>query len=242
VNTVRRAFALQRYQEARARYGSRYTEYLRYLGVRPSDARLQLPEYLGGGKQTISFSEVLQTGPGSTDGSPVPGGVGQMAGHGVGGMRTASYRRFFEEHGYVLSLMSVRPRTMYQQGVDRTWSRTTKEDFFQKELQEIGQQEIKQKEIFGGTSNDEGVWGYQDRYSEYKQQFNLVTGEFKNVLDYWHYGRKFTQVPALNSSFVSCDPTTRVYQEQTMDQLYVAVQNQIVARRMVKKSNASRIM
>jgi len=96
---VRRAFALQRYEEARARYGSRFVEYLRYLGIRPSDARLQRPEYLGGGKQTISFSEVLQTAVGEDEENV----VGTMRGHGIAATKSRRYRRFFEEHGFVMS-------------------------------------------------------------------------------------------------------------------------------------------
>lgn len=242
VNEVRRAFAIQRYQEARARYGSRYTEYLRYLGVKPSDARLQLPEYLGGGKQMLTFSEVLQTSP--NDSSAGPEGVGQFTGHGIAGLRTASYRRFFEEHGYVFTLMSVRPRTMYSQGVHRTWLRRSKEDYWQKELEQIGQQEIKKIEIYatGNSTTDQETWGYQDRYREYKGHRNMISGEFQSTLDYWHYGRLFASEPALNASFVECDPTKRVYQEQTANELLVQVGHSIQARRMVSKSNASRIV
>lgn len=123
INSLREAFALQRYEEARARYGSRYTEYLRYLGVRSSDARLQRPEYLGGGKQTIQFSEVLQTGV-TTDGDDTEG-VGNLKGHGIAAMRSNRYRRFFEEHGYIFTFLSVKPKTMYTQGLDRTWNRRT---------------------------------------------------------------------------------------------------------------------
>lgn len=135
INDLREAFALQRYEEARARYGSRYSEYLRYLGVRSSDARLQRPEYLGGGKSTMQFSEVLQTAEGT---SP----VGAMKGHGIAGMRSNRYRRFFEEHGWVLSFLSVKPRTMYMQQLHKHWLRDTKEDFWQQELQHIGQAAI----------------------------------------------------------------------------------------------------
>lgn len=118
INTVREAFALQRYAEARARYGSRYTEYLRYLGVRSSDARLQRPEYLGGGRQRLQISEVLQTGV-TSDGDDSEG-VGNMKGHGIGALRTNRYRRFFEEHGYIHSFISVKPKTIYAQGLPRT--------------------------------------------------------------------------------------------------------------------------
>ena len=132
---VRLSYALQRYKEARAKYGSRYSEYLRYLGVRSSDARLQRPEYLGGGRQTISVSEVLAT---AETGTSVD--VGDIKGHGIGAMRTNRYRRYFEEHGYVFSLMHVQPKTMYYQGIPKSYIKTTKEDFWQRELEHIGQQ------------------------------------------------------------------------------------------------------
>jgi len=101
------------------------------LGIRPSDARLQRPEYLGGGKQTISFSEVLQTAVGEDEENV----VGTMRGHGIAATKSRRYRRFFEEHGFVMSLLSVRPRAMYMNGVHRTDLRRTKEDFYQKELE-----------------------------------------------------------------------------------------------------------
>jgi len=239
VNTVREAFALQRYQEARARYGSRYTEYLRYLGVRSSDSRLQRPEYLGGGKQTISFSEVLQTA--MTEGDADDYGVGVMRGHGISAMRSRRYRRFFEEHGLVLSLLSVRPRTMYGQGLDRMWSRSTKEDYFQKELEAIGQQEVLNKEVYFADSGPTDVFGYQDRYHDYRYIQSKVAGEFRSTLDYWHMARIFSGDVTLNSAFVSCDPTTRIYQVATNDVLWMMASHSIQARRMVNRNAYSRI-
>jgi len=243
INDFRRAFALQRYQEARARYGSRYTEYLAYLGVRSSDARLQRPEYLGGGKQTISFSEVLQTGPGTTAGSPTGAatGVGTMAGHGISAMRSARFRRFFEEHGIVISLMSVRPKAIYTQGVNRMWMRSTKEDYWQRELEQIGQQEIYGQEVhYQHTPGS--TWGYQDRYAEYKYQPSTVHGDFRDTLNFWHMSREFSAAPALNGSFVVCQPTKRIFQEQNTHPLWVMAYNNIQARRMVRKSGSARIL
>jgi len=176
---VRRAFALQRYEEARARYGSRFVEYLRYLGIRPSDARLQRPEYLGGGKQTISFSEVLQTAVGEDEENV----VGTMRGHGIAATKSRRYRRFFEEHGFVMSLLSVRPRAMYMNGVHRTDLRRTKEDFYQKELELIGQQEIMLNEVYA-TSGAPGYasWNaYADRYRDYREHPSQVSGEFRSL-------------------------------------------------------------
>lgn len=238
VNELRLAFALQRYEEARARWGSRYVEYLRYLGVRSSDARLQRPEYLGGGKQTIQFSEVLQTGV-TTDGDDTEG-VGNLKGHGIGAGRSRRYRRFFEEHGYVFSLLSVKPKTMYVQGLNRTWNRRTKEDFWQKELQHIGQQEVRNKEIYAAHATPEGVFGYQDRYDEYRRQESLVAGEFRTTdLDFWHMARIFSSAPALNASFVKSVPTKRVNAVQTNDVLWLMVNHSIQARRMVAASGSS---
>lgn len=225
VNILREAMALQRYEEARARYGSRYVEYLRYLGVRSSDARLQRPEYLGGGRQMLQFSEVLQTAEGT---SP----VGEMRGHGIGAMRSNRYRRFFEEHGYIISMMSVRPKTIYSQGLPRTWNRRTKEDFYQMELAHIGQEEVQNKEIYAKHSNPDGTFGYTDRYGDYREMESSVAGEFRTtLLNDWHMAREFTSDPALNNTFVRSVPTKRVFATTTEDCLYVMARHSIQARR-----------
>lgn len=238
INDLRLAFALQRYEEARARYGSRYTEYLAYLGVRSSDARLQRPEYLGGGKQTIQFSEVLQTSP-TTSGSDTVG-VGNLKGHGLGAVRSNRYRRFFEEHGYIISLFSVRPRTMYVQGLARTWNRRVKEDYWQKELEHIGQQEVLNKELYAQHASPNATFGYQDRYDEYRRSESYISGEFRNTtLDFWHMARLFASTPALNSSFVTSNPTKRINAVQTNDVLWVMTNHSIQARRQLSKTGRS---
>lgn len=250
INTVRHAFAIQRYQEARARYGSRYTEYLRAaFGVRSSDARLQRPEYLGGGRNTIQFSEVLQTG-GTSAGAQT--GVGQMAGHGITAMRSNRYRRFFEEHGIVMTLMSVRPRTMYSQRMKRAFMRGIgsgsyagstggKEDYFQKELQHIGQQALSGYEVDSST-NSSVVFGYQDRYDEYRREESQVAGLFRSTLNTWHLSREFGGAPSLNSTFVSCVPSTRVFADTSADNLYVMANQSIQARRLVAREGTSSIL
>lgn len=232
VNLLREAFALQRYQEARARYGSRYTEYLRYLGIRSSDARLQRPEYLGGGKQTIQFSEVLQTAEGSD-------AVGTLRGHGISAVRSNRYRRFFEEHGIVLSLLSVRPKTIYTQGLPRAWNRRTKEDYFQTELQHIGQQEILKKELYAPSASPEAVFGYQDRYDEYRRMESSVSGEFRSTLDHWHMARIFASDPSLNSEFVTSVPTKRIHAVESENVLWIMANHSIQARRIVAGSAKS---
>lgn len=230
INQLREAYALQRYEEARARYGSRYTEYLRYLGIRSSDARLQRPERLGSGRQVIQFSEVLQTGVDSLD-----GGVGNLRGHGMAAVRSNRYRRYFEEHGYVFSLLSVKPKTMYSQGIPRHFLRTTKEDYWQKELQFIGQQEIYNKEIYAAHATPNGVFGYIDRYDEYRRIPSTIAGEFRSVLDEWHFGRLFGSEPTLNGDFVKCVPTEEPFAVDTQDVLWIMAAHSIQARRLVAK-------
>ncbi len=244
INDIRRAFAIQRYQEARARYGSRYTEYLRYLGVNPKDSRLQRAEFLGGGSTQINFSEVLQTAPETGTPPSNENGVGDMYGHGIAALRSNKYRRFIEEHGYVISLLSVRPKTMYTDGLHRTFLRKTKEDYFQKELQNIGQQEVLNNEVFAVDDVDPTglqTFGYQDRYMEYREQPSRVSAEFRDILNYWHMGREFLAAPVLNQSFTDCVPTKRIHNEQTQHALWVMVQNKIIARRIIDKSATPRI-
>jgi len=239
INDLREAFALQRYEENRARYGSRYTEYLAFLGVRSSDARLQRPEYLGGGKQVIQFSEVLQTSP-TTDGDDELG-VGNLKGHGIGAVRSNRYRRFFEEHGYIFSFISVKPKTMYAQGLHRTWNRRIKEDFFQRELQHIGQQEILNKEVYAAHATPNGTFGFQDRYDEYRRAESSIAGDFRSTLNYWHYARIFASDPALNATFVKSEPTKRVNAVQSADVLWVMANHSIQARRIVAGVGTSHI-
>lgn len=235
INTVREAFALQRYQEARARYGSRFTEYLAYLGIRSSDARLQRPEYLGGGTQNLSFSEVLQTASTTADAN----GVGQLYGHGIGTMRSNRYRKFFEEPGYIVSLMHVLPETIYPQGLFRTWNRRVKEDFWQKELQHIGQQPVLMKEIYALGANPENVFGYQDRYDEYRRAESRVHGEFLSTLNDWHFARLLAAQPTLNGTFVTSNPAVRPFQSQATNTLLVQARHRIAARRLVAASGSS---
>lgn len=234
VNDVRRAFAIQRMLEARARYGSRYTEYLAYLGVQAADARLQRPEYLGGGRNAIQFSEVLQTAEGTNP-------VGTMKGHGVAAMRSNRYRRHFQEHGLVMSLMSVMPRTVYMDSLPRMFTRWTKDDYWQKELQHIGQQAVLNKEVYAYHATPDGTFGYQDRYDEYRRSESGVSGEFRTTLNSWHMARSFSSAPALNASFVQSNPTNRVYASTTTDQIYAEVNHKIVARRLVTSNASSNI-
>lgn len=236
-NDLRLGAALQRYAEARARYGSRFTEYLRYLGVRnPSDARLQEPELLGSGRGMVNFSEVLQTAPNQASGTSGGDGVGDLFGHGVAGVRTRSWRRFFEEHGIVMTLLSLRPKSVYQNIQPREWLKKTREDYYQKELVNIGQQPIWAAETFGNVADDYATWGWQDRYAEYRFWPSTVQGEFRGVLNTWHLARAFTTAPVLNQSFVECAPSDRIFQSSVTDTVYIMANNSLVARRMLPRA------
>ena len=243
INDVRRAYAIQRFQEARAAWGSRYVEYLKSLGANPADARLQRPELIATGRAKVSISEVLQTGPEQEPQSPDKYGVGDMYGHGISGMRSRTFRKTFQEHGYLISMMVVRPRTIYQQGIDRHWLKKDKEDFFQKELQYIGQQNVHMDEIYADpTHTEEDIFGYQDRYREYRETPSKVCGDFRDLLDFWHLGRNFDSKPALNEAFVSCDASKRIFNVQNEDTLWIAAQHKMIARRQVAKNAVGRIL
>jgi len=237
VNDFRAAFSIQRYQEARARYGSRFTEYLRYLGVNPSDARIQRPEFLGGGSTRLNFSEVLQTSPNAND----EDGVGDLYGHGIAGLRSNKWRKFFEEHGYVITLLSVRPKSIYENGIPREWLKKTKEDFYQKELVNLGQQEVLKAELYAEPNGE--VFGYQDRYHEYRSVPSQVANEFRNTLNSWHLARTLTDTTTLNGAFINCLPSKRIFQNQSTDHcLWIMANNHLVARRLVPKRAYPRIL
>lgn len=241
INDIRWAMAIQRYKEARMRYGSKFVDYLRYLGIRPSDARLQRPEYLGGGKQVISFSEVLQQ---SVTTSGTPGtGVGILRGHGIAALRSNRYRSFFEEHGTVMTILSVRPKSIYANGIPKDLLRTVKEDYWQKELEHVGQAEIYNQEVYSADSGPTDVFGYQDRYDEYRRCESRVSAEQRtSTLNMWNLARLFAGDVTLNDSFVTCDPAeSRILQSTSTDSLQVFVNHNLRARRLVAPVGSSYI-
>lgn len=235
INDLRRAFRLQEWLEKNARAGSRYIEsILSHFGVRSSDARLQRPEYIGGSKQPMIISEVLQTS------ESVDTPQGNMAGHGVSVGSGREFRYRCEEHGYVMTIMSIMPRTAYQQGVPRHWTKFDKLDYFWPTFAHLGEQEVKNKEIYfdqaDGDVNEE-TFGYVPRYSEYRYLDSRVAGDFRTTLSYWHMGRIFTSRPSLNNTFIKCDPTQRIFavEDSDVDKIYAHVFHRIKARRLMPK-------
>lgn len=206
INTLRQAFAVQRLLE-RDTYGTRYTEILlSHFGVRSPDARLQRPEYLGGDSTPFNINPVTQTS--STD-STTP--QGNLSAFGVNGAHYHGFTKSFVEHGYIIGLMCVRADLNYQQGLERMWSRKTRFDFYWPELAHLGAQAIFNKEIYAqGTEEDDGVFGYQERFAEYRYKPNYVTGKFRSTyaqsLDSWHLAQKFDSLPTLSSDFIIENP------------------------------------
>lgn len=235
INDLRRAIKIQEWLERAARGGSRYIEaILSHFGVRSSDARLQRPEYLGGGKSPVVISEVLSTVGTVEETEFAPQGT--MSGHGLSIGNRNGFKRSFEEHGYVIGIMSVLPRTSYQDGVPRHFLRQDKFDFFWPEFAHLGEQEVYNKELFYdptlSTENDE-TFGYQSRYAEYKYCPSTVHGDMRDTLDFWHMGRKFDIAPSLNTSFVTSDPTHRIFavEDEDVHKLWVQIYNEVDALR-----------
>lgn len=213
INELRRSARIQEWLEKTARTGSRYVEQiLSHFGVKSSDARLQRPEFLGGGRTPIVISEVLNTIAEATPSTYEP--LGTMGGHGISVGATNKFARKFEEHGWILGIMSILPKTAYHQGIHKSFFRFDKFDYYWPEFAQLGEQEVKNQEIYydpTGSKASLGVFGYQSRYAEYKYSNSSVHGDFRDATDYWHMGRKFTSPPDLNTSFVMSDPTHRIF-------------------------------
>lgn len=235
INDLRTSNALQRWFERNARSGSRYIEQiLSHFGVRSSDARLQRPQFLGGGRTPISVSEVLQTS--STD-STSP--QANMAGHGISAGVNHGFTRYFEEHGYIMGIMSIRPRTGYQQGVPKDFRKFDNMEFYFPEFAHLGEQEIKNEEVYLNQSDvdNESTFGYTPRYAEYKYSQNEVHGDFRGNMAFWHLNRIFTAKPNLNTTFVECNPSNRVFAtaETSDDKYWVQIYQDIKALRLMPK-------
>jgi len=231
INSLRRAFRLQEWLERNARGGTRYIEsILAHFGVKSSDARLQRPEYLGGSKGKMVISEVL-----STAETTLP--VGNMAGHGISVSGGNEFKYSVEEHGWIIGLISVTPETAYQQGLHRSLHKLNRLDYFWPTFANIGEQEVKNIELYAEGNTVGETFGYVPRYAEYKFLNSRVAGEMRTSLDYWHLGRKFSAKPNLNGAFVSCDPSTRIFavEEPEVDNIYGHIFNNIKAIRKMPK-------
>lgn len=207
INDLRQAFQIQKLYERDARGGTRYTEILRsHFGVISPDARLQRPEYLGGSSARVSINPVQQTSA-TTDTTP----QGNLAAFGVVSDSFHGFSKSFVEHGYVFGFVNVRADLTYQQGLNRMWSRQGRFDFYWPVLAHLGEQAVLNKEIYAqGTADDDKVFGYQERYAEYRYYPGQITGKFRSTdpqpLDSWHLAQKFSSLPTLSAQFIEDTP------------------------------------
>lgn len=212
INSLRTAFQLQKFQEKCARGGTRYTEQVRsHFGVVSPDARLQRPEYLGGSSSIMQIGTVMQTSATGDTGTP----QANLAAYGVLGSNTHGFVKSFTEHGYIIGIMSIRTDLTYQQGLNKMWSRQTREDFYWPSFAHLGEQAVLNKEIYAqgksvvdsdGNIIDDKAFGYQERYAEYRYYPNMITGKLRSTaidsLDVWHLAQEFESLPTLNQTFI----------------------------------------
>lgn len=207
INDIREGFQLQKLLEKDARGGTRYIEQiLSHFGVRSPDARLQRPEYLGGSHSRLYVNAVAQTS--STDATTPQG---NLAAYGVASDSFHGFTKSFTEHGVIVGLVSVRADLTYQQGINRMFSREGRFDYYYPVFAHLGEQAILNKEIYAqGTEDDEGVFGYQERYAEMRYYPSVITGKLRSTyaqsLDVWHLAQKFESLPTLSSEFIQENP------------------------------------
>jgi len=207
INQLRQAFQIQKLYERDARGGTRYTEIIKsHFGVTSPDARLQRPEYLGGGSTPINVNPIAQTS--STDATTPQGNLAAM---GTATLNNHGFTKSFTEHCVIIGMVCARADLNYQQGLNKMWSRSTRFDFYWPALSNIGEQAVLNKEIYAdGTASDELVFGYQERYAEYRYKPSVITGQFRSnfaqSLDTWHLAQDFGSLPVLNSTFIEDNP------------------------------------
>jgi len=209
INQLRQSFQIQRLLERDARSGTRYTELLRaHFGVISPDARLQRPEYLGGGSSPLTVNPITQNSASNITGGSTPLGTLSAMGTILG---THGFTGSFTEHGVIVGLCMVRADLTYQQGLRKMWKRATRYDFYMPVFANLGEQAVLNSEIYcDGTANDANVFGYQERWAEYRYDPSMITGLFRSTatgtLDGWHLAQKFTALPTLGSTFIQETP------------------------------------
>lgn len=208
INSLRTAFQMQKFYERLARGGSRYTEVLRsFFGVISPDARLQRPEFLGSFTKMVNVNPIAQTSA-TDDTSP----QGNLSAYGVTASKFHGFTKSFVEHGYIIGFVCARADLTYQQGINKMWLRSTVYDFYWPTFAHLGEQAIELREIYAqGTEADTTVFGYQERYAEYRYKPSQITGKFRSSvtggnLDVWHLSQFFSNAPTLNEEFITENP------------------------------------
>lgn len=210
INQLRQSFQIQKLLERDARGGTRYTEIIRsHFGVISPDARLQRPEYIGGGTTNLNINPIAQTSGTNASGTTAP--LGTLAAMGTALAHNHGFTYSSTEHGVIIGLVSVRADLTYQQGLARMWSRSTRYDFYFPAFATLGEQAVLNKEIYvRGDSNDNSVFGYQERWAEYRYYPSRISGLFRSTasgtIDAWHLAQRFTSLPTLNNTFIQDTP------------------------------------
>lgn len=248
INDLRIATRLQRWLEKNARVGGRYIEQiLAHFGVKSSDARLQRAEYLGGFTNPIIVEPVEQTSASqwntedsSTTSETFATPQGTLVGKGTSYGQNKPIKCYCEEHGFILGIMTILPRTAYQDQLSRMWQRSNRYDYYFPEFAHLGEQEVNKAEVYFNIANDEqrstDRFGFQERYCEYKYIPSTVHGDMKGSLHFWHLGRTFGVQPALNKSFVEANPNTDIFAVSTgVNHFYVNLINNVQALRPMPK-------
>jgi hypothetical protein len=242
MNQLRMAVQLQKWLERNARGGTRYVEFIKaHFGVRSSDARLQRPEFLGGGRCPLVFSEVLQTSaspasatkaPLATTGTP----LATMGGHSFGAIRTRPITKTCEEHGWIIGILSIVPRTAYVQALEKKFRPRTRMDYYMPEFAHLGEQAVRNDEVHCTfKTTDDLVFGYQPIYEHYRRAIDHVNGDFRSTLNYWHFARTFTDAPPLNADFLFAKPTTAPFAVSTGDTCWIQFLNKVRAIRPIPR-------
>lgn len=237
INELRKASALQKWLEIMARAGSRYREQiLAIFGERIPDYTVQVPQYLGGGKTPIMISEVLSTYSQNTQDAPLSTDrpIGDMAGHALGLGDNIGFQQSFDEHGIIIGLCRVIPKASYVQGLNRFWQKFDKFDHYFPQFANLGEQEVYQKELYVlGNDSDENIFGYQQRYAEYKYVQNRIAGDFRDTLAHWELSRRFNNHQFLNQSFIECNPDDRIFAitDSSEDKLWISLYHKVDALR-----------
>ncbi|AXL15189.1 major capsid protein [Microviridae sp.] len=211
INQLRQSFQIQKLLERDARGGTRYTEIIRsHFGVISPDARLQRPEYIGGGSTPININPIAQTSATGVTGSTTP--MGNLAAMGTALAHNHGFTQSFTEHGVILGLVNIRADLTYQQGLAKMWSRSTRYDFYFPAFATLGEQAVLNKEIYvtGDTTQDDAVFGYQERWAEYRYYPSRISSLFRSTaagtIDAWHLAQKFTTLPTLSNTFITENP------------------------------------
>lgn len=241
INELRRAIKAQEFLEVAARGGSRYIEQIySYFGVRSSDARLQRPEFLGGGKSPIMISDVLQTSQTTeTSAQATP------SGHGISVQNSHKFKYRCEEHGYLIGIMTIMPKAAYMQGMPRIYRKSDRLDYYWPQFAHLGEQEIKNEEIYYDYWSENpsvlpsGTFGYTPRYAEYKTIQDSIHGDFRDSLSFWHMARNFGNAPQLNEDFLTNveDAANRVFNvvDEDVDKIWCNIHHNLVALRKMPK-------